>query len=70
MARKGSGKNGSGPNVSRRNFMAGVAVAGAATAVSPQNAVTAASSTPWTDTPLCCTCQPTNGLPSYSITSL
>ena len=43
MARKGSGKNGSGPNVSRRNFMAGVAVAGAATAVSPQNAATAAT---------------------------
>jgi thiamine pyrophosphate-dependent acetolactate synthase large subunit-like protein len=43
MARKGSGQKESGPNVSRRNFMAGVAVAGAATAVSPQNAATAAT---------------------------
>jgi acetolactate synthase I/II/III large subunit len=43
MARKGSGQKESGPNVSRRNFMAGVAVAGAATAVSPQDAAVAAT---------------------------
>ena len=44
--------------------------AGHGSMVNDQNAVTAVSSTPWTDTPLCCTCQPTNGAPSYSITSL
>ncbi len=43
MARKGSGQKESVPNVSRRNFMAGVAVAGAATAVSPQDAAVAAT---------------------------
>ena len=43
MARKGSGQKESGPNVSRRNFMAGVAVAGAATAVSPPDAAIAAT---------------------------
>jgi acetolactate synthase I/II/III large subunit len=43
MARKGSGQKESGPNVSRRNFMAGVAVAGAATAVSPQDGAIAAT---------------------------
>ncbi len=48
MARKGSGQrqsgpNANGPNVSRRKFMAGVAVAGAATAVSPQDAAIAAT---------------------------
>src|ERR1700722_20144671 len=43
MARKGSGQKESVPNVSRRNFMAGVAVAGAATAVSPQDAAIAAT---------------------------
>jgi acetolactate synthase-1/2/3 large subunit len=44
MARRGSGRRDSGPNVSRRNFMAGVAVAGAAGAVSsPQDAAIAAN---------------------------
>src|SRR5262249_28285878 len=38
--------------------------------VSPQNAAIAAVSTPCTDSPLSCICPPTNGAPSYSITSL
>jgi acetolactate synthase-1/2/3 large subunit len=46
MARSGrrsTDSNANGPNVSRRNFMAGVAVAGAAGAVSPQEAARAAT---------------------------
>jgi acetolactate synthase-1/2/3 large subunit len=56
MAREGSGQKESGPNakganVSRRNFMAGVAVAGAATAVSPQDAAVAAPVADLNDAP-------------------
>jgi acetolactate synthase I/II/III large subunit len=55
MARSGrrsTGSNATGPNVSRRNFMAGVAVAGAAGAVSPEAARAAtAPSADLSDTP-------------------
>ena len=34
------------------------------------NAAIASVIAPWTEAPLSCTCQPTNGVPSYSMVSL